>query len=40
MKKIVVNDEMQKNYVYYLTEPEGKIFHPEFKPEEFSEEFI
>jgi hypothetical protein len=32
-KKIVVNDEMQKNYVYFLTEPEGKNFHPEFKPE-------
>jgi len=32
-KKIVVNDKMQKNYAYYLTEPEGKNFHPEFKPE-------
>ncbi|HHQ44822.1 MAG TPA: hypothetical protein ENN13_01635 [Candidatus Altiarchaeales archaeon] len=31
--KIVVNDLMQKNYVYYLTEPEGGNFHPEFKPE-------
>jgi hypothetical protein len=33
MKKIVVNDLMQKNYIYYLTAPEGKNFHPEFKPE-------
>ena len=24
---------MQKGYVYFLTEPEGKNFHPEFKPE-------
>ena len=32
-KKVVVNDEMQKNYVYYLTEPQGKNFHPDFKPE-------
>jgi len=33
-KKIVrVNDKMQKNYIYYLTEPAGKNFDPEFKPE-------
>ncbi len=32
-KKVIVNDIMQKNYTYYLTEPEGKNFHPEFKPE-------
>ena len=32
-KKIVVHDKMQKNYVYYLTEPPGKHFHPDFKPE-------
>lgn len=32
-KKVVVNDLMQKNYIYYLTEPLGKNFHPEFKPE-------
>ncbi len=32
-KKVVVNDRMQKGYVYYLTEPMGKQFHPEFKPE-------
>jgi len=32
-KKVVVNDLMQKNYVYYLTESIGKNFDPEFKPE-------
>ena len=31
-KKIIVNDKMQKGS-YYLTEPTGKNFHPEFKPE-------
>ncbi len=33
MKKVVVNDMMQKNYAYYLTEAAGKNFHPDFKPE-------
>jgi hypothetical protein len=33
MKRVVVNDLMQKNYVYYLTEPAGLNFDPEFKPE-------
>jgi hypothetical protein len=32
-KRVVVNDLMQKNYVYFLTEPVGKNFDPEFKPE-------
>lgn len=32
-KTIVVNDMMQKEYSYELTEPEGKNFHPDFKPE-------
>lgn len=31
--KIVVNDLMQKNYIYFLTEPVGKNFSPIFKPE-------
>lgn len=30
---IVVNDKMQKNYCYETTEPEGKNFAPNFKPE-------
>ena len=32
-KKVVVNDKIQKGYVYYLTEKPGKNFDPEFKPE-------
>lgn len=33
-KKIVtVNDKMQRNYRYTLTEPAGRNFAPEFKPE-------
>ncbi len=32
-KKVVVNDRMQRNYVYYLAEPAGRNFHPDFKPE-------
>lgn len=32
-KKVVVNDLMQKNYVYYLDEPVGKNFDSRFKPD-------
>lgn len=32
MQRIIVDDLMQK-YEYYLSEPTGKNFHPEFKPE-------
>lgn len=32
-KKVTVNDKMQKNYRYILTEPPGKKFDPRFKPE-------
>lgn len=32
-KKVVVNDLMQKNYKYILTEPVGKNFAADFKPE-------
>lgn len=31
--KVIVNDLMQKGYVYNLSEPEGCNFHPDFKPE-------
>ncbi|MEI6731472.1 MAG: hypothetical protein WCK90_02195 [archaeon] len=31
--KVVINDMMQTGYVYYLTELEGKNFHPKFRPE-------
>jgi len=32
-RKIVVNDLMQRDYVYFLTEPMGKNFHPDFSPD-------
>ena len=32
-RKVVVNDRMQHGYVYYLSEPAGKHFAPEFTPE-------
>ncbi len=32
-QKVIVNDLIQKNYVYYLSEAVGKHFHPEFLPE-------
>lgn len=32
-KKVIVNDKMQRNYVYYLSEPPGQNFHPDFQPE-------
>ena len=32
-RKVVVSDRMQKNYVYFLTEPAGRNFHPDFKPD-------
>lgn len=32
-KQIVVNDKMQKNYRYLLTQPVGKNFDKDFKPE-------
>lgn len=32
-KKVIVNDIMQKNYIYYLIEPVNKNFHPDFKPD-------
>jgi hypothetical protein len=32
-RRIVVNDLMQTNYVYFLSEPAGENFHPDFQPE-------
>lgn len=32
-KKVLVNDKMQQDYIYTLTEPVRKNFDPEFKPE-------
>jgi len=31
--RVVVNDRMQKGYAYYRTQPPGRHFHPEFKPD-------
>jgi hypothetical protein len=31
--RVVVNDKMQRKYVYHRTEPVGKNFHPDFKPQ-------
>ena len=40
-KKVLVNDKMQKNYTYYLTQPMGKnfspMFHPQLTPQEMLE---
>jgi hypothetical protein len=33
VKTIIVKDKMQDGYRYELTEPMGKNFHPDFKPE-------
>lgn len=32
-KRVVVNDRMQKDYVYFRTQPPGRNFHPDFRPE-------
>jgi hypothetical protein len=32
-RRVVVNDRMQTNYVYFRTEPVGENFHPAFRPE-------
>ena len=32
-KKVVVNDKMQSDYVYYLVEPIGRNFDKDFKPQ-------
>lgn len=32
-KKVTVNDKMQKGYSYFLTEPMGKNFAKDFKPQ-------
>ena len=32
-RKVVVNDKMQRGYVYARTEPMGRNFHPSFTPE-------
>ena len=33
IERVVVNDRMQRGYVYYRTEPAGRHFTPGFRPE-------
>ena len=33
MVRVVVNDRMQRNFVYYRSEPIGRHFAPDFKPQ-------
>jgi len=39
-RTVVVNDKMQKNYKYVLSELSGKNFDPEFKPELTPQEML
>ena len=39
-RRIVVNDLMQQNYVYLLTEPMGQNFRPDFRPELIPKEML
>ena len=39
-EKVVVNDLMQKNYVYYLTEPVGENFDKNFRPDLTPQEML
>lgn len=39
-QRVCVNDLMQQNYVYYLTEPTGQNFHPDFRPELTPQEML
>jgi len=32
-RKVVVNDKMQRGYIYFCTEPVGRSFAPEFRPQ-------
>jgi hypothetical protein len=39
-RRIAVNDLMQSGYVYLLTEPKGRNFHSDFRPELSPEELL
>ena len=39
-KRVVVTDRMQRGYVYYRTEPAGRNFDPEFKPDLTPQEML
>jgi hypothetical protein len=32
-RTVIVNDKMQKGYRYQITEPAGRNFDPEFRPQ-------
>ena len=32
-RQVKVDDRMQRGYVYTLTEPSGRNFHPDFQPQ-------
>lgn len=38
--RVVVNDLMQQDYSYFLTEPIGRNFHPDFRPELTPQEML
>ena len=40
LKRIVVNDRMQRGYSYVLSEPAGRNFHPGFLPEVTPQEML
>ncbi len=33
VREVLVSDRMQSQYFYFRTEPPGKNFHPEFRPQ-------
>jgi hypothetical protein len=39
-KRVAVNDRMQRGYVYFRSEPPGRNFHPEFKPDLTPQEML
>lgn len=39
-KKVIVNDKMQQNYIYYLTQPIGHSFSPLFQPQLTPQEML
>jgi hypothetical protein len=40
MKKVVVHDRMQDGYAYVRSEPIGKNFHPDFRPQLTPQEML
>ena len=39
-QRVVVNDRMQRGYIYFLDEPPGRNFHPDFTPELTPQEML